>query len=200
MSLLYPLVGVEREVPISPGIYAFGSACCVGVRAGVDLLVPCGTRVFAAEAGKLQAQLPFTKDRKTSIRSGGVAIVGASGVLLYGRINPDPSLGQDIERGQYLGYVVPTIRKPEPIPPPADLLPHERKEKKSPPLEFPPPPTMLFVGLWEAGVTLDELRCDFKADARPPKLSDPTELLRAAERPNAVSRRGVVLFAECKEG
>lgn len=102
-------------LPLAPHPGAFGVPRKHDIHTGVDLYAPEGTRVFAVEAGEVLAIQPFTGAavgqpwwRDTL----GVWVQGASGVVLYGEVDPLPGLraGDRVDAGEHLGWVSRVLR------------------------------------------------------------------------------------------
>lgn len=103
-------------VPIGEHPGSFGISRHQHVHTGVDLYAPYGCPVRAMESGKIIAinwftgpsvNMPWWNDTRA------VYIEGETGVFNYGEIQELPHLkvGDKIERGQFIGYVLIVLKK-----------------------------------------------------------------------------------------
>lgn len=109
------------EVPLAPHPGSFGAVRKYDIHTGVDLYCPEGTEVLAAEPGVVLRIEPFTGTAAGSPwwhDTMAALIEGASGVLVYGEIEPRPDLvpGLEVEEGQVLGVVRTVLRKDKGLP------------------------------------------------------------------------------------
>lgn len=75
---------------------------------GVDLYAPQGTPVYAVEAGQVVRVAPFTGPKAGLpwwLDTSAVWVEGASGVVLYGELDPVVSVGTLVVPGQLIGHV-----------------------------------------------------------------------------------------------
>ncbi len=169
------LPGIEILIPVGdqhPG--AFGTRRRFDCHTGVDLYAPEGQEVLAIEDGTLTAiDHTFTGGPDTPTNAAGtpiwlptkaVFVEGSSGVLLYGEIEPLPtlSIGAAIRAGELLGHVKRV------------LLPKKEGRPYSNPANSP---SMLHIELYAPGTTVAvfwELN-----DPQPATLRDVTPILTA---------------------
>ena len=102
-------------LPLPPHPGAFGVARRHHVHEGVDLYCPPGTPVLAVEDGTVVAVEDFTGPRAGSpwwLDTRAVLVEGATGVVLYGEIEPAPGLvpGTALRAGERVGSVVRVLR------------------------------------------------------------------------------------------
>lgn len=113
----------QTHLPIPPHPGAFGIKRKHHTHEGVDLYCPQGTPVYAVEPGEVVAIIPFTGRlaippspwwRETDA----VLIEGASGVVVYGEIQPRVgiTIGERFQRGDLIGYVVQVLTKDKGYP------------------------------------------------------------------------------------
>lgn len=151
--------GGQTGLPLLPHPGAFGFERRHHVHEGVDLYCPEGTEVRAVEAGTVVAIAPFTGEAASPPSpwwrdTWSVMVEGASGVVNYGEVVPEPSLtvGAAVPAGALLGRVatVLTVDKGRPM-------------------------AMLHLELYEHGVRdSTEWRL---GEPRPERLLDPTQHL-----------------------
>jgi murein DD-endopeptidase MepM/ murein hydrolase activator NlpD len=105
-------------LPLPPHPGAFGVGRRHHTHEGVDLYVPEGAAVTAVEAGAVVAVLAFTGAHCAPPSpwwedTWAVMVEGASGVVLYGEIDPAPGLrpGDRVARGDTLGAVTRVLRR-----------------------------------------------------------------------------------------
>ncbi|GBG14482.1 peptidase M23 [Novimethylophilus kurashikiensis] len=142
-------------LPLSPHPGAFGVRRRFHTHEGVDLYAPEGTEVFAVEAGEVIAVRQFTGPELGHdwwLPTYGVWIEGASGVVLYGEIEPHLAVGQQVMAGERVGTVLRVL-----------------KEDKG------RPTSMLHLELRDSGNTADIEWLD--NENRPAGLLDPTPYL-----------------------
>lgn len=130
------------------------------IHEGIDLYVPEGTPVWPVEPGRIVTIEPFTGPAAGSPwwhDTQCVMIEGASGVVCYGEITPNPVLkvGSEIGYGAIVGHVKQVLTK-----------------------DKGRPMSMLHLELYEHGVR-HPVEWKPKAD-RPRGLLDPTPKLKAA--------------------
>lgn len=108
----------STPLPLAPHPGAFGVVRKHHTHEGVDLYAPEGTPVSAVEAGQVVRIEPFTGAHAGSPwwhDTWAVFVEGASGVVVYGEIQPSEglALGARVEPGQALGHVVPVLKTPK---------------------------------------------------------------------------------------
>lgn len=115
MRWLFPLnPKFVPGVPVGTHPGAFGAVRKHDRHCGVDLYCKHGAVVGAVEAGKVVSIEDFTGPAANCpwwLPTKAIKIEGESGVVCYGEIevNSFILLGQDIVRGQTLGWVVPVL-------------------------------------------------------------------------------------------
>ena len=125
----------------------------------VDLYCDSGTPVYAIKSGLVVNILPFTGPKAGSNwwhDTQAVLVQGDSGVLLYGEINVEVQIGQEITCGDRIGTVEQVLR-----------------------VNKGRPCSMLHIELLEHGST--EIQDYYFNDPAPQGLLDPTTLLMQAE-------------------
>lgn len=141
--------------PDAPG--HFGARRKFDYHTGIDLYCPLGTEVVAVEAGTVVlvewftgtlAGSPWWNDTQA------VLVEGASGVLVYGEINPFVAVGQSIRAGDVLGVVDTPVLK-----------------------RFKGRPTTMLHFEWMTPGSRTTLWWPVEHPQCPPNLKDPTPLL-----------------------
>ena len=92
--------------PDEPG--QFGAIRRYDIHTGVDLYCPLNTQVLAVEAGRVVAIENFTGASAGSPwwnETKAVLVEGASGVVVYGEINPYVELGDDLSHSEVIGII-----------------------------------------------------------------------------------------------
>lgn len=105
-------------LPLLPHPGAFGVVRKHHTHEGVDLYAPAGTVVSAVEAGVVVRIEPFTGEHAGTPwwhDTWAVFVEGASGVVVYGEIQPQDGLveGARAAAGQVLGHVIPVLKTPK---------------------------------------------------------------------------------------
>jgi len=156
---LWPLPGVDVQVPEGAAHQgSFGALRKYDIHSGVDLYCEPGQRVIAVEPGRVLAIEMFTGAavgmpwwRETYA----VYVNGASGMVVYGEIDPTVKVGQQLKAGDEVGTVMTVLQKDKGLP-----------------------MTMLHLELHKAGTMRTE---SWKLGAQPPNtLMDPTLNLKHA--------------------
>jgi len=143
-------------LPVPPHPGSFGAVRRHDVHTGVDLYCPEGTPVYAIESGLVVAIEDFTGPKAGSpwwLDTRAVLIEGASGVLLYGEVQPEVTLGERVTKGTRLAVVARVLRNDKGLP--TSMLHFEQ-----------------YVAGTRASVVWG------LGSERPPQLLDPTPLLR----------------------
>lgn len=99
------------SLPSGQGL--FGAARLHDIHTGVDLYAPPGTSVLAAEDGEVAAIDPFFTGGDESPwweTTAAVMVEGASGVVLYGEVEPLVDVGQQVRAGDLVGRVKQVLR------------------------------------------------------------------------------------------
>lgn len=167
----WPLAGLIPALP--DDINAFGAVRQFDVHTGVDLHAPVGWPVVAAESGEVVAIDPcFTGGKESPWwnQTSAVLVRGATGVILYGEVEPSVRVGDHIQAGALVGAVMQVLQ--------------ERPGKL-----FQCPPSMLHLELHEDWVRQGPWWRH--GDPQPAGLRDPTPWLSAVSAP--VARDRVVL-------
>lgn len=152
----WPLGNCYPAIPIGQQAGAFGVKRKYDVHTGVDLYCNEAQCVVSIEDGIVQAIEPFTGKSVGSPwwnDTSCVAIAGATGVCLYGEIQPHISLavGDNVKCGQLLGHVLKVLKIDKGLP-----------------------MTMLHFELYESWQGCASWML---GDEKPSQLKDPTELL-----------------------
>jgi len=100
----------EVEIPVGCHVGAFGNPRRHDIHKGVDLYCPEGTKVFAVEDGVVRQIRWFTGPKaghdwwKDTMA---VSIEGATGVIVYGEVEPVEGLvvGQKVKQGEVIATV-----------------------------------------------------------------------------------------------
>lgn len=108
----------QTALPLDPHPGAFGVVRKHHTHEGVDLYAPEGTLVSAVEAGQVVRIEPFTGSHAGSSwwhDTWAVFVEGASGVVVYGEIQPKAGLveGARVEPGQVLGRILQVLKTPK---------------------------------------------------------------------------------------
>ena len=102
------------QVPVPPHHGAFGAVRKHDVHQGVDLYCPKGTPIYAVEPGRVTQVEQFTGAAVGSpwwLDTVFVAVEGASGVVVYGEIDPAVSVGDEVGVDTHVGNVKRVLRK-----------------------------------------------------------------------------------------
>ncbi len=113
---MFPLKNYKYNIPTGNELGAFGVTRRHDMHTGVDLYCQEGDEVYAIENGVVisiewftgpSVGMPWWNDTKA------IGILGASGVINYGEVKPDLTLnvGDDVEEGQLIGWVVPVLKQ-----------------------------------------------------------------------------------------
>ena len=148
----------ETGLPLNPHPGAFAVQRKYHVHEGVDMYVPPGTPVCTVESGQVLDVRLFTGPNlghEWWLNTYAVWVEGASGVVVYGEIEPCVSIGQQLIAGDQIGKVIPVLVK-----------------------DKGRPTSMLHLELRESGNTDDIEWIDF--DQQPAALRDPTPFLMCA--------------------
>jgi murein DD-endopeptidase MepM/ murein hydrolase activator NlpD len=113
---MFPIKNYKYEIPKGDDLGAFGVKRKFDTHTGVDLYCNEGDSVYAIEDGKIIAIEPFTGEIAGFPwwnNTYALAILGLSGVINYGEIQPLSNLkvGDTIKSGDELGNVVPVLKK-----------------------------------------------------------------------------------------
>ena len=152
----FPLCPPEGEMPTWPDAPGqFGAPRKHDFHTGIDLYCEAGDKVAAVESGKVVAIEAFTGPDAESPwwnETWAVLIEGASGVAVYGEIQPGVKVGDTVKQYETIGFVAPVL-----------------KTFKGRPM------VMLHLELMTAGST--ETVWWKKGDPKPECLLDPSDLL-----------------------
>lgn len=112
---MFPIKWSCRGIPVGDHPGAFGARRKYDRHCGVDLYCPAQTEVYAVESGTVVKVQPFTGTLAGCDwwqPTWAVKVQGPSGVVCYGEIDPCGywKEGAKIERGQFVGRVVPVLR------------------------------------------------------------------------------------------
>lgn len=159
MTWRWPLRRRDRPVPRAPEPGAFGARRKHDIHTGIDLYTDPGAEALAVEDGTVVAVEDFTGPAAASPwwnDTRAVLVEGASGVALYGEIDPCVKVGERVARGDVVGHVHTVLRHDKGLP-----------------------MTMLHFELYLYGTCASVW---WKHDEpRPAALLDPTDALAAAE-------------------
>lgn len=114
--MIFPLKSYKYEIPTGEALGAFGVTRKFDIHTGVDLYCTENDEVFAMEKGVIVAiewftgpsiNMPWWNDTQA------VAIMGLSGVINYGEIRANNKLkiGDTVEEGDMLGWVIPVLKQ-----------------------------------------------------------------------------------------
>jgi len=106
----------QVEILLSPHVGGFGVRRRHDVHSGVDLYAPVGTPVYPVEAGKIVSIEPFTgklADCDWWEDTWGVYVEGASGIVVYGEMLPNPifNVGDLLQPTDVIGHVLNVLKK-----------------------------------------------------------------------------------------
>ncbi len=107
---------IKKIIPLEsiPDSNRFGAKRKFDIHTGLDLFAPVGELVYACESGKVidvcmftgpSIGMPWWMDTKR------VSIQGKSGIILYGEIEPKVKIGDIINEGDIIGYVLQVLIK-----------------------------------------------------------------------------------------
>lgn len=106
--------GDATALPVAPHPAAFGVKRKHHTHEGVDLYVPVNTPVMAVEDGIVVSVAPFTGPQAGLpwwLDTSAVFVEGATGVVVYGEIEPCVKVGDELIAGQILGKVLRVLAK-----------------------------------------------------------------------------------------
>ncbi len=158
MTWRWPLARRTHPLPEAPAAGAFGAVRRHDVHTGVDLYAEPGDEVLAVEDGVVVAVEDFTGPRAGSPwwhDTRAALVEGASGVVLYGELDPSVAVGDPVRRGDVVGRVRTVLRHDKGLP-----------------------MTMLHLELYAPGARASTWWR--RGEPRPESLRDPTGLLRDA--------------------
>ncbi len=112
----FPLINYKYKIPTGQDLGAFGVTRKHDMHTGVDMYCEQGDEVIAMEKGVIVAieyftgpsvQMPWWNDTQA------VAIHGQSGIINYGEVRANSSLhvGDVIEEGDIIGWVIPVLKQ-----------------------------------------------------------------------------------------
>lgn len=111
---MFPLKNYKYTIPTDADLGAFGVTRKFDMHTGVDLYCKHGDNVYAIEDGIVVNVENFTGEIADSPwwnNTKAVLIKGASGVILYGEIDPVVKTGDTISEGQVVGTVLTVLKK-----------------------------------------------------------------------------------------
>ncbi len=103
----------ETGLPLPGHVGAFGAVRKHHIHEGVDLYVGLGAPVMAVEDGEVVGVIPFTGQHCGSPwwhDTFAVMVEGASGVVVYGEIDPRVSI-RTIRAGDLIGHAIKVLKK-----------------------------------------------------------------------------------------
>lgn len=159
MPWRWPLARRDHPLPEAPASGSFGAVRRHDVHTGVDLYAEEGADALAVEDGVVVALEDFTGPAAGSpwwLDTRAVLVEGASGVVLYGEVDPAVGVGDRVRRGDVVGRVRRVLRHDKGLP-----------------------TAMLHLELYAHGARASAWWRH--GEPRPDALRDPTALLRDAE-------------------
>jgi murein DD-endopeptidase MepM/ murein hydrolase activator NlpD len=100
-------------LPLRPHPGAFAVKRKHHIHEGIDLYAPVGTPVFAVETGEVKSVRQFTGPELGHdwwLPTWAVWVEGASGVVVYGELEPRVHVGDHIRAGDCVGAIVPVLK------------------------------------------------------------------------------------------
>jgi hypothetical protein len=116
-NLLWPLKGIQPQLPPPHG--QFGAVRKFDIHSGLDLYAHAGTEVVCIEDCKVIDVFQFTG---TNVESSwwndtwAVMTSGASGVVLYGELQPCIDIGSELRQGDTVGRLLPVLKRDKGLP------------------------------------------------------------------------------------
>lgn len=110
---MFPLKNYKYQIPTGEELGAFGVTRKHDMHTGVDMYCSAGDECVAIEDGVVIAVEFFTGPRVNMPwwnDTQAVAIKGKSGVINYGEIRAYVKVGQEINEGDLIGWVIPVLK------------------------------------------------------------------------------------------
>jgi murein DD-endopeptidase MepM/ murein hydrolase activator NlpD len=114
MLKCFPLSGWNGNIPLKPHPGSFGVKRKHDIHTGIDLYCNENANVFAVEDGVVLAIEEFTGPKANSpwwLSTKCLLVEGESGVVCYGEIEPNVSVGNLVKSGQKIANVLPVLKK-----------------------------------------------------------------------------------------
>lgn len=112
--MIFPLKNYKCQIPTGIEFGAFGVTRKFDIHTGVDMYCNAGDECLAMEDGIVIAvefftgpsvDMPWWNDTQA------VAIKGASGIINYGEVRAHVKVGDEIEEGDLIGWVIPVLKQ-----------------------------------------------------------------------------------------
>lgn len=110
----FPLKDFKYQIPTGTDFGAFGVTRKFDMHTGVDMYCKEGDKVLAMEEGVVVAvewftgakvNMPWWNDTKA------IAIKGKSGIINYGEVKSHVCVGDVVDEGELIGWVIPVLKQ-----------------------------------------------------------------------------------------
>ena len=108
------------DIPAIPDFASFGAKRKFDIHTGIDLHCSEGSEVFAMEEGLVKQVAQFTGAAVNSPwweDTFFIGILGSSGYIVYGEVNPVVKVGDQVLAGQLIGHVKRVLKNDKGISP-----------------------------------------------------------------------------------
>lgn len=119
MKWLWPVPSVKKSLPLSNEPGSFGFVRKFDIHTGIDIYCKLDSQVVAVEDGVVMNIEIFTGPNADSPwwnETKAVWVKGTSGIVVYGEIESNLSIGQKLSKGDIIGIVKPVLKKDKGLP------------------------------------------------------------------------------------